>query len=80
MTIYEYLELLNDNHEMVFTLFDCNTENLVFMATENAENTCEFSKEDLLYSECSDYEIRSIDMWVKDNIIYVEFNVTVDED
>lgn len=80
MTIYEYLELLNDNHEMVFTLFDCNTESLVFMATENAENTCEFSKEDLLYSECSDYEIRSIDMWVKDNIIHVEFNVTVDED
>lgn len=80
MTIYEYLELLNDNHEMVFTLFDCNTENLVFIATENAENTCEFSKEDLLYSECSDYEICSMDMWVKDNIIHVEFNVTVDED
>ena len=80
MTIYEYLELLNDNHEMVFTLFDCNTESLVFMATENAENTCEFSKEDLLYSECSDYEICSMDMWVKGNIIHVEFNVAIDED
>ena len=80
MTIYEYLELLNDNHEMVFTLFDCNTESLVFMATENAENTCEFSKEDLLYSECSDYEICSMDMWAKDNIIHVEFNVVIDED
>ena len=80
MTIYEYLELLNDNHEMVFTLFDCNTENLVFMATENAENTCEFSKEDLLYSEHSDYDILSVDMWSKDNIIHVEFNVAIDED
>lgn len=80
MTIYEYLELLNDNHEMVFTLFDCNTENLVFMATEHAENTCEFSKEDLLYSECSDYDILSMDMWAKDNIIHVEFNVVIDED
>lgn len=80
MTIYEYLELLNDNHEMVFTLFDCNTESLVFMATENAENTCEFSKENLLYSECSDYDILSVDMWAKDNIIHVEFNVLVDED
>lgn len=80
MTIYEYLELLNDNHEMVFTLFDCNTENLVFMATENAENTCEFSKEDLLYSEYSDYDILSVDMWAKDNIIHVEFNVAIDED
>ena len=80
MTIYEYLELLNDNHEMVFTLFDCNTENLVFMATENAENTCEFSKEDLLYSERSDYDILSVDMWAKDNIIHVEFNVAIDED
>ena len=80
MTIYEYLELLNDNHEMVFALFDCNTENLVFMATENAENTCEFSKEDLLYSEYSDYDILSVDMWAKDNIIHVEFNVAIDED
>ena len=80
MTIYEYLELLNDNHETVFTLFDCNTEDLVFMATENAENTCEFSKEDLLYSEYSDYDILSMDMWAKDNIIHVEFNVATDED
>lgn len=80
MTIYEYLELLNDNHETVFTLFDCNTEDLVFMATENAENTCEFSKEDLLYSEYSDYDILSMDMWAKDNIIHVEFNVAIDED
>ena len=80
MTIYEYLELLNDNHETVFTLFDCNTEDLVFMATENAENTCVFSKEDLLYSEYSDYDILSMDMWAKDNIIHVEFNVAIDED
>ena len=45
MTIYEFFETLNDNFDMTFTLFDCNSEELVFMATEVAENTCEFSRD-----------------------------------
>lgn len=81
MTIYDFLETLNDNFETIFTLFDCNSEELVFMATEDAENTCEFGKDDLLYSEYSDYEIGSMDMWVGDDrLIHIEFNIEVDEE
>lgn len=81
MAIYDFLEMVNDNWEMVFRLFDCNSEELVFMATEVAENTCEFSRDDLLYSEYADYEIGSMDMWVGDNrLIYIEFNIEVEED
>jgi hypothetical protein len=80
MTIYEFFETLNDNFEMVFTLFDCNSEELVFMATEVAENTCEFSRDDLMYSEYADYEIGSMDMWVDGGKIHIEFNIEIDEE
>lgn len=78
MTIYDFLEMLNENHEMVFTLFDCNSENLVFMATEEADSTCQFSREDLLCSEYADYEIGSMDVWVDNNVIHFEFNIEVE--
>ena len=80
MTIYYFLELLNENFETVFTLFDCNTEELVFMATENAENTCEFSRDDLLDSAYSDYDICSMDMWIDNGKIHIEFNIEVEEE
>jgi hypothetical protein len=81
MTIYEFLETLNDNYNTVFTLFDCNSEDLVFMATEEAENTCEFGRNDLLYSDYADYNIYGMDMWVNDNgMIHIEFNIEVEED
>jgi hypothetical protein len=80
MTIYDFLEMVNDNWETTFRLFNCNSEELVFMATEDAENTCEFSREDLLYSEYANCEIGSMDMWVDDERIYIEFNIEVEED
>ncbi len=80
MTIYEFLETLNENYETVFTLFDCNSEELVFMATDDAENTCQFGRYDLLYSKYSDYEICSMDMWVDNGNIHIEFNIEVDEE
>lgn len=80
MTIYEFLETVNDNFEMAFTLFDCNSEEVVFMATETAENTCQFSRDDLMYSDYADYEIGSIDMWVENGMIHIEFNIEVEEE
>lgn len=80
MTIYDFLETVNDNFETVFMLFDCNTEVLVFMATEVAENTCEFSRDDFLYSKYSYLEINSIDMWIDKGKIYIEFNVDIEEE
>ena len=81
MTIYEFLETLNENDSVIFTLFDCNSEEVVFMATDEAENTCEFSRDDLLYNECSDYDILSMDIWEeKDGGIHIEFNIEIEED
>lgn len=80
MTIYEFMETINDDSNVIYTLFDCNTEDVVFMATDEAENTCEFSRDDLLYSEYADYEIGSMDMWVDKGRIHIEFNIEIEEE
>jgi hypothetical protein len=80
MTIYEFIETVNEGSDVIYTLFDCKTENVVFMATEEAENTCEFNRDDLLYSEYADYEIGSVDMWAKNGIIHIEFNIEIEEE
>lgn len=72
---------MTQNEFRVALLFDCNSEDLVFMATDEVENTCEFKKDDLLYSNYSDYEIGSMDMWVRDDgKVQIEFNIEVEED
>lgn len=80
MTIYEFIETVNDNYDTIFTLFDCNSEDLVAMDTDEAENATEFSRDDLLYSEYADYEIGSTDMWIDKSRIHIEFNIEIEED
>lgn len=80
MTIYEFIEAVNEGSDVIYTLFDCNSEEVVFMATDEAENTCEFNRDDLLFSEYSDYEIGSVDMWAKNGVIHIEFNIEIDEE
>lgn len=80
MTIYEVIESINEGSDVIYTLFDCNKEDVVFMATDEAENTCEFNRNDLLYSEYADYEIGSTDMWIDKGRIHIEFNIEIDEE
>ena len=80
MTIYEFIETVNEGTDAIYTLFDCRTENIVFMATDEAENTCEFDRDDLLYSNYADYEIGSMDMWIDKGRIRIEFNIEIDEE
>ena len=80
MTIYDFLETVNDNYEMVFTLFDCNTGELVMVVTDEAENAIELSRDDLLMSDYADYEIGSMDIWVDKGRIHIEFNIEVEEE
>ena len=75
MTIYDFMEMVNDNFEMVFRLFDCNTEDLVCI-----DGDCEFTRSFLLYSDYAYCEICSVDMWVEDGEIHIEFNVEIEEE
>ena len=79
MTIYEFIDLHNECHETIYTLFDCDKQDVVFMATDESENACEFSRDDLLWSDYADYEICSFDISIKGNRIHIEFNIEVEE-
>lgn len=80
MTIYEFLETVNEGSDIVCTLFDCNTEEIVVISTEESEFVTELSRDDLLYSRYADCEIGSMDMWVDKGRIHIEFNVELDEE
>ena len=82
MTIYEFLETLNDNYNTVFTLFDCTSGDVVSVDTDEAEGATELSRDDLLYSAYSDCEIGSMDMWIdkEQDRIHIEFNIELEED
>ena len=80
MTIYEFIETVNEGGDVVYTLFDCNTEEVVSMDTDESENATEFNRDDLLFSDYADYEIGSVDIWAVKGIIYIEFNIEVEEE
>ena len=80
MTIYEFIESINEGSDVIYTLFDCNKEDVVSMDTDEAENATEFNRDDLLYSEYADYEIGSTDMWIDKGRIHVEFNIEIEEE
>lgn len=80
MTIYDFLEIFNENYETIFTLFDCNSEKLVSIDTDEFENVTELSRDDLMYSAYADCEIGSVDMWVDNGKIHIEFNIEIDEE
>ena len=80
MTIYEFVNAITDCWNIVFTLFDCNTEELVSIGTDESENAIQLTSEDLLYSDYADYEIGGVDMWIDEGKIHIEFNIDVDEE
>jgi hypothetical protein len=79
MTIYDFVNSITDCWNIVFTLFDCNKEDLVSVETDDGETT-QLEATELLYSEYADYEIGGTDMWIDDGKIHIEFNIEIDED
>ena len=80
MIIYEFIESINEGSDVIYTLFDCNTEEVVSVVTDESENAIELSRDDLLWSDYADYEIGSIDMWIDKGRIHIEFNIEIEEE
>lgn len=80
MTIYDFIETVNEGSDVIYTLFDCNTEEVVSVVTDESENAIELSRDDLLWSDYADYEIGSMDMWIDKGRIHIEFNIEIDEE
>lgn len=79
MTIYDFVDSITDAWNIVFTLFDCNTEELVSVCTDEGIKT-QLEASELLYSEYADYEIGGTDMWIDNDKIHIEFNIEIDEE
>lgn len=80
MNIYDFIQMINDTWNVVFTLFDCETGNRVFVSDNEDETRTEFTSEELLDSKYADLEYHSIDMWTDNGKIYLELNVDIEED
>ena len=80
MNIYDFVNMINDCENVVFKVFDCNTENCVFVSDDEDDTREEFNIDELLDSKYADLEFGSIDMWIDKGKIYIEFNVDIEED
>lgn len=80
MNIYDFIQMINDTYNVVFKVFDCNTENCVFVSDDEDETGTEFTADMLLDSKYADLEFYSIDMWMDKGKIYLELNVDIEED
>ena len=78
MTIYEFVNSINDCEDIVFTMFDCNKEDLISIDTDDREKT-DLNIDELLYSDYADYEISGTDMWIDNGKIHIEFNIDTEE-
>lgn len=78
MTIYEFTSSITDCGNIVFTLFDCNREDLISIETDDGEKT-ELNDDELFYSGYVDYEIGGTDMWIDNGKIHIEFNIDTEE-
>ena len=80
MTIYDIVETITEGSDVIYTLFDCNSQEVLMVATDESENAMELSRDDLLFSEYADYEVGGMDVWIENGKIHIEFNIDVDEE
>ena len=79
MSIYDFIESINDTYNIIFRLFDCTREDLVWLETDEGAKT-NVEARDLMMSEYGNYEIGSMDMWIDNGKIYIELNIEIEED
>lgn len=80
MTIAEFIELMGDPCDVVFRIFDCNSESCVLIPSEDSDGKFAVTAEELLADEYSNLEICGFDMWIHNRQIYIEFNVDIEEE
>ena len=80
MIIYEYINTITDCENIVFTIFDCNKEDLVSICNDDDIEIQELTVDDIMYSDYTEYEIGGIDMWIDKGKIHIEFNIDVEDE
>ena len=80
MTIYDIVEAITEGSDVIYTLFDCNSQEVLMVVTDESENAIELSRDNLLFSDYADYEVGGMDVWIDKGRIHIEFNIDVDEE
>ena len=80
MTMYVIIESITEGSNIVYTLFDCNSQEVLMVVTDESENAIELSRDDLLFSDYADYEVGGMDVWIDKGRVHIEFNIDVDEE
>ena len=80
MTIYDIVEAITDGSDVIYTLFDCNSQEVLMVATDESENAIELSRDDFLLSDYADYEVGGMDVWIDKGRAHIEFNIDIDEE
>lgn len=80
MTVYDIVEAITEDSDVIYTLFDCNTQGVLMISTDESENVIELSRDDLLFFDYADYEIGGMDVWIDKGRAHIEFNIDIDEE
>ena len=73
MTVRDLLEMCNDAYGLRLSIFDFNTENIIFDSDKLDEYDDAVSE--IIYSDIGDYEVGSYDLYLHDGVINFEINI-----
>ena len=73
MTVRDFLELATDLSSIRLRIFDFNTEEIIF----DSDKLDEFDDpvSEIIFSDISDYEVGSYDLYLHNGVINLEFNI-----
>ncbi len=80
-TIRDFIELINDSENILFSVFDCNTEDVLSFETDEGRKK-DLNIDEIAECNASDYKIGGIDMWMDEKLrkIHIEFNIDFEEE
>lgn len=80
-TIRDFIELINDSENILFSVFDYNTEDVLSFETDEGPKK-DLNIDEIAECNASDYEIGGIDMWMDEKLrkIHIEFNIDFEEE
>lgn len=76
MSVRDMLELCNDTSNVRIRIFDCNSEEIIF----DSDNLDEYDDavSEIIFSDISDYEVGSYDLYLHNGMINFEINIDYD--
>ncbi len=78
MTVRDLLELCNDASGVRIRIFDCNSEDIIFDSDKLEDY--EDAVSEIIFSDMSDYEVGSYDLYLHNGVINLEINIDYEEE